>query len=55
MTGTESASGSMALSMRRRMLLSGRPIRPFRGPDVIWNELNERKGLNLGNLSVSTL
>ncbi len=53
MTSTTSRPGTMAMSMRTTMLASGRMISPFAGPEVIWNGLNARVGLDQGNVSVS--
>ena len=55
MTGTDPAPGTMALTMRVKLLRSARMISPFSGPDVIWNGLNERMGVEGSNVSVSVM
>lgn len=57
MTSSKSPVGGMAMSMRTTMLISGRMISPFSGPQVIWNGLNRKVNVNVGvdqgNVSVS--
>ena len=53
MTSAQSPPGAMAMTMRSTMSTSGRTISPYKGPKVIWNGLNGRKGLALGNGSVA--